>query len=130
MLQEKNLEIIATLPEMDEWPPVTKGVFSAPGFEVGKGMRRAQPIHFGASFSEPDPSEVVKVIEKLEGVLRNLYWHSARAHLVTEIYGTYDFLWNSEVIYTDVDTEPPSTSRWKRQVLSEGKAIDLNDLLQ
>lgn len=67
-LQQLNRAEIATLPETDEWPFLTRSMFDIPGDEPEDGTYRNQLIHFGATFKaiEWDWAEACEV-RKLAG---------------------------------------------------------------
>ena len=112
-LQRLNRAEITTLPETDEWPFLTRSMFSVPGDEPVEGSYRSQLIHFGASF---------KYIEwywdewlvKFESLLVRLFWRDVYLHLRTELVGDYNYKYKA-MDYTEsfYNCEPPRpASSW------------------
>ena len=130
--QRKNLEIISELND-NEWPYLTKKMFSAADPGSHKETFRRHILHFGASTKDHGFEYIDLWTLKFEGLLSRLYWFTAVAHIETERYGSYKYEWRvddqwrmkSGKLKTNYDIEelPPSTS-WKRQVISDSKVIE------
>lgn len=112
-----NLAVVESLPFEDEYPPLTRGVFTVPmDFgRRGSAFYREQVIHFGASFNNLSESWHLW-LAKFEQLLRRLYWSEARLHLQMELHGSYDYRWtavwggDSPPWYC---SPPEPTSEWK-----------------
>ena len=116
-LQLANLQVLRALPEEDEFPVLSRGMFSSPGLEPRRGTFRSQIIHFGGSIKGLDFGEVPLWIAKFEQLLRRLFWFEAAAHLLTEyIDGEYRFRWSAhkEVLETYNSDAPAPTTMWVR----------------
>jgi hypothetical protein len=115
--QSRNLHLLSELPEKDKYPFLSKGMFSAPGFEPGQGTHRVHVIHFGASMKNFEFEEVPLWVEKFEQLLSKLYWFRATAHIITEMDLTYRFDWSihPEVIATYHAGDPSPSRRWERK---------------
>jgi hypothetical protein len=102
-----NREVLAKLPEDDDWPWVVKGIFALPA-PYPQGTYRRQVIHFGLSIKdEPRNRGIWDVwLGKFENVLRQLYWWSAAAHL-------------------DTDFEPPRVFEWLPTEAARGQLYDI-----
>ena len=90
---ERNEQVIASLPEADEAPQLTRGMFGLPERYGQPGFYRYQVIHFGASFNHfADDWHVW--LEKFEGLLVRLCWFEAHVHLDAGIAGgRHSFQW-------------------------------------
>ncbi len=84
-----NAELIAALPETDEWPYLTRDLFAVPRDEH---MFRTQVVTFGASYNLVEWVWDVW-LAKFEGLLRQLYWDAVYVHLKTEFVGDYQYQW-------------------------------------
>jgi len=116
--QRRNLELLNALPEKDEYPFLSRGMFSAPGFEPAEGTHRSHVIHFGASYKNLEEDDDMFVwVAKFEGLLSRMYWYSAAAHVMTEASGDYRFEWvaDFEVIRTYGTDALPPTTKWERK---------------
>jgi hypothetical protein len=111
-----NYAVVQSLPVADNYPPLTRGIFTVPmDFgRPGSAFYREQVIHFGASFNHL--SEFWHLwLPKFEGLLRRLYWSEARLHLEIEAYGNHDFRW--EAVWGDgsppwLRSPPEPTGEW------------------
>ncbi|MEM8532206.1 MAG: hypothetical protein AAGF95_15280 [Chloroflexota bacterium] len=95
--QHINAEIIRTLPDEDEYPFLSRHMFSFPPADVCRGTFRTQIIHFGASIKGLEWEEVDVWIVKFEGLLKRLYWFEATVHIKPEIDSPYLFTWVPKV---------------------------------
>jgi hypothetical protein len=116
--QRRNLELLNELPEKDEYPFLSRGMFSAPGFEPAEGTHRSHVIHFGGSYRNFEvDDDMLAWLAKFEGLLSTLYWIGATTHIVTEANGDYRFEWvaHIDVIHTYAADAPSPTIKWERK---------------
>jgi hypothetical protein len=110
-LHRLNREVLATLPETDQFPYLTRPMFAVPGDEPPQGTYRSKIIHFAASIKEVE-REWRHWLEKFEGLLRRLYWFSAVVHLRAEVIGDFQYEWtvdaNQIVHYLQDNPHPPT----------------------
>lgn len=98
-LHRLNVQVIETLPESDDWPFLTRDMFSialagSPDAFV-QGIYRAQPIHFGATFKEIEWNWDEWLV-KFEALLLRLYWNEVYLHLRTQgTVGDYDYVYSA-----------------------------------
>ena len=90
----KNLAAILSLPADDDWPYLSRNMFSTPGGHVMSGTYMTQIIHFGASYQAVE-YEWALWIQKFENLLKRMCWVSVVVHLETELSGRHTFLWES-----------------------------------
>jgi len=112
-LHRLNREVIASLPESDSFPHLSRGMFAVPGDTPPQSTYRSQIIHLGASIKEIEP-EWRKWLEKFESLLRRLYWFNAAIHLRTEMLGDYDYEWTvdaKQIVHYFQDPPKPPT-KW------------------
>lgn len=91
-----NWTAIQELPSSvdDEWPFLTREMFSMPGPDVYSGNYHTQLIHFAASYNSIE-CEWERWISRFEAMLRSMHWSSATVHLETELAGKHTFSWES-----------------------------------
>ena len=94
-LHSLNRAVIDGLPDDDDWPFLTRSMFSYPGEDAMHGRYRRQIIHFGASFKELE-SDWEEWLEKFEALLKRLYWWEAKLHLEAELVGNYAYTWKAK----------------------------------
>jgi hypothetical protein len=98
-----NWSAIQELPSSldDNWPFLSREMFSMPGPDVYSGTYHIQLIHFAASF---------------EAILRSMYWSSATVHLETELSGKHTFSWESSGIgHNPNNSELKMVCEWERE---------------
>lgn len=125
-LQMANLVALNALPESDEFPPITRGMFSCTPLE-SSGTFRAQVLHFGGSINGLDFDAVPQWISKFEAVLSTLYWFEATAHVWTDyIDGAYQFWWKigEKSLATYHNGDPQPTINWNRKHLHLVRSLD------
>ena len=114
-----NREALVGMPEDDDWPWVTPGIFALPA-TYPKGTYRRQIIHFGLSIKdEPSDRGIWDIwLEKFERVLRGLYWTSTVAHLTTDFETPRLFEWvPTEAATRRLYDDPPAPiGEWVRSV--------------
>lgn len=87
---QRNLDVLAALPEDDEQPALIRSMFSSPGKAAAY---QSQVIHFGGSF-ETLERQFHLWLEKFEALLRQMYWYSVVLHLDSELFeGDYEYQW-------------------------------------
>lgn len=121
-LQERNRDVLATVPEDDDWPWVVRGIFALPA-PYPQGIYRRQIIHFGLSIKD-DPSDRGvwdRWLGKFEAVLERLYWTSAVAHLSTDFEPPRTFVWTpTDAALAGLHDDPPRpVGAWVRTVRVE-----------
>ena len=112
-LHRLNRAVIQSLPESDDFPHLTRAMFSIPGDEPAQGTYRSQIIHLGASMKEPE-LEWRTWLEKFESLLRKLYWFNAVVHLRAEIIGDIEYEWTvdaNQIVHFFNDPPQPPT-KW------------------
>ncbi len=95
-----NEQIINNLPEDDEWPPLTKNMFSItqpPTVSDGLNYQYSgRIIHFGANFKSIE-YEWKEWKDKFEDLLTKLYWLNADVHFKTEYSSIQTFQWDIDL---------------------------------
>lgn len=129
LLQKRNISILKRLPlEFDEYPGISREMFSWPPQKPMRGGWRAQVVHFGGSFKNIDfgYSEIAIWLEKFERLLAKMYWFQAVAHLKTELVGDLKFVYElaDEITETYRDGNPSPSSKWTRQFYNGTEAED------
>lgn len=124
--QRINLDVIDGLPTQDEYPFLTKMMFSSAGQNSSEGAFRTQVIHFSSSQKGLEFDDISLWIKKFESLLSQLYWNSAIVHLETEMDGCYKFTWYvaREILETYAKDKPLPTSKWKKEIEHNGKVIE------
>lgn len=124
--QSKNCVIISQLPAHDEYPYLSKSMFSIPGQGYDEGTYRSQIIHFGGSIKGLEFGDELLWVQKFEALLKKLYWFSAVAYIETEMDGDYKYSWfAAEDIIPSYHGECPlTTHKWQREVQHDGKIVE------
>src|SRR5262245_23383935 len=116
----RNRRILGALPGNDEFPFLTRGMFSCIRMDQSRQVFRTPIIHFGGSMNGLHFDEVPMWIAKFEALLAKLYWTEATAHIWTDfIDGCYQYWWKwkPERIAASYETgDPLTTSEWLRDV--------------
>ena len=125
----RNQQILDTLPEEDDFPHLTQGMFSCAGEKVRQGTFRTPIIHFGGSMNGLMFDAVPEWIAKLEGLLSRLYWLQASAHVWTDfIDGCYQYWWlrddNARIMASYETADPQPTSKWIRSASRFARHLD------
>jgi len=121
-LQKLNESIIEQIPEEDEYPFLTKSMFSYPDSEPTRGTYRAKIIHFGGTQKGLMWNEVPVWVDKFEKLLSELYWFEAVAHIWTDyVDGCYMYWWNADdsIIESYRNSKPIPTNKWKRKIIKQ-----------
>ena len=120
-LAARNQQVISELPEFDEWPFLTRGMFAFSPNETFVGDEvtttyRGQVIYFGGSFSKLY-LEWHEWLEKFESLLRRLYWEHAAAVLKPELIVHQTYYWKAtrESMERFSLTPPIPVQDWKFQ---------------
>ena len=116
-LHRLNRQILdQALPMTDEWPFLTRGMFSIPGEECHEGTYRTQVIHFGASIKDAE-EEWDNWVVKFEVLLSRLYWTSALVHLHSEVGGSrrYEWVIDPDQIDRFLCDPPLPIAKWTRK---------------
>jgi hypothetical protein len=93
-----NERIISELPIEDNWPPLTKNMFS-----ITKNLDSnvnheycGRTIHFGGNYKSID-DEWIEWKNKFENLLQNLLWTSAEVHFKNEFCELQTFSWKIDL---------------------------------
>jgi hypothetical protein len=89
-----NREVMLALPSVDEWPVLSKEMFSIPGERARHQEYQTEVLHFGASYRAIE-YEWDQWIARFEEMLGKMYWVSVTVHLETELHGVHTFNWES-----------------------------------
>lgn len=92
--REANRHAISTLPAANEWPLISREMFTLPTLRPVGGYYQTEVMHFGASYKAIE-YEWEQWIADFEALLKQMYWVSATVHLETELSGTHTFTWQS-----------------------------------
>ncbi len=103
--RDTNKRVMQSLPSSEDWPLLSREMFSVPPEAVELGSTHTDVIHFGSSYKAIE-HEWNEWIAQFERLLRNMYWVSATVHLETELNGVHTFVWE-----TDDDFHAPNRGR-------------------
>jgi len=90
-----NREAMLSLPSADEWPFLSREMFSIPPATASYTHYQTEVLHFGASYKAVE-YEWDQWVEQFEQLLKKMYWVSATVHLETELSGTHTFVWEAD----------------------------------
>ena len=116
-LDRINADVISQISDQDDWPWVTRRIFSLPG-EYPEGTYMSRVIHFGLSIKDDplDDKWIAQWIEKFEAVLRRMFWHYATVRLESD-FGDLCYEWNIPMTAIDGWHEDPPipVTEWNRK---------------
>lgn len=93
--REVNRAAMAALPSAEDWPFLSREMFSIPPKACGfSNSYHTEVLHFGSSYKAIE-YEWEQWIGKFEELLSQMYWVSATVHLETEMSGSHTFTWES-----------------------------------
>lgn len=93
--RENNRRVMMSLPGADEWPLLSRDMFSLPSDFIALDQTATDVMHFGNAYRAVE-YEWEKWLHTFENILRRMYWVSATVHLETEFNGRHTFSWESE----------------------------------
>jgi hypothetical protein len=89
-ISRHNENVLGTLPEVDEWPPLCRPMFAWAPVKTPMIVYKNRLIHFAASLKEMD-WELRDWLDKFEALLRRLYWESAHIRFEAAYLGVHEF---------------------------------------
>jgi hypothetical protein len=124
-LFERNAQEISKLAEHDDYPFLSRGMFSIPDFDNQSVVSRTPVIHFGSSMNHIELGDVPEWISKFEQLLSRLYWTEAEAHFITDILGPHRYAWEADkTIFEAYHTgNPQPTTNWQRTLFAGKEPI-------
>ncbi len=84
-----------SLPSIEEWPLLSREMFSMPVQVLDIDEVHTDVMHFGSSYKSVE-HEWQHWISQFEAMLKDMYWISATVHLETEFNGRHTFSWEAE----------------------------------
>jgi len=96
--RQTNLLALKRLPSFDEWPLISREMFSTPKTKPTIETLQTEVIHFGSAYRGIE-YEWNEWINHFEQLLQSMYWVSATVHLQTELNGSHTFCWECEGDY-------------------------------
>lgn len=91
-IREHNEEVLRALPESDEFPPLCRPMFGWPPAGYSEITYRYRLIHFAACVKQIEDG-LGEWLDKVEELLRRMYWQRVFIHIQTGYWGTYEFTW-------------------------------------
>lgn len=92
--REVNRRAMLSLPGAEDWPLLSRDMFSLPTPQTVSGSYHTEVMHFGASYQAIE-YEWEQWMSHFESLLKQMFWVSATVHLETEMSGTHTFSWES-----------------------------------
>lgn len=90
-----NQSVLSHLPALDDWPFLTREMFSITRQQSTVQMASMNLIHFGCSYTGIEYEWNVWM-KKFEDLLKKMAWQSAVVHLDTELSGLHTFIWETD----------------------------------
>ena len=113
--RETNKQVMQQLPSIEDWPLLSREMFSMPELAVDVDDTNTNVMHFGTSYKAVE-YEWEDWIGKFEAMLKKMYWVSATVHLDTEFNGRHTFIWESENEFHEPDSGELSVRcEWSRE---------------
>jgi hypothetical protein len=113
--REKNRQILMSLPGIEDWPLLSREMFSLPVNMTDLNEIRTDVMHFGSSYNGIE-YEWQQWIDSFENMLKGMYWVSATVHLETELNGHHTFTWEAEnSLHEPSDQDLSVRCEWSRE---------------
>lgn len=113
--REQNRQVLTSLPSAQEWPLISREMFSMPVEVNDLEDVRTDVMHFGTSYKGVE-YEWQQWIATFESLLKNMYWVSATVHLETELNGQHTFTWEAENSFHEPGDDDLSVRcEWSRE---------------
>ncbi|MEE8056864.1 MAG: hypothetical protein V3T17_03365 [Pseudomonadales bacterium] len=113
--RQNNREVMMSLPSIEDWPLLSREMFSMPVQVMDVDEVHADVVHFGTSYKAVE-YEWQEWIKKFENMLKNMYWVSATVHLETAFNGHHTFIWQAEESFHEPnDGELAVRCEWSRE---------------
>ena len=124
-LRALNAQEIAKLPEEDDYPYLSQGMFGLPDLENYSVVCRTPMIHFGMTVKNIEFGDVPEWISKFEGLLSKLYWQNAEVHFVTDISGSHRYSWKADASCFEAlrDGKLQPMKKWERKLIFGSEPI-------
>ena len=114
--REKNREVLMALPSIEEWPLLSREMFSMPVPGLDINDIHTDVMHFGSSYKSVE-YEWQHWIDQFEALLKDMYWVSATVHLETEFNGRHTFNWEAEDSFHEPDSGQLAVRcEWSREL--------------
>lgn len=116
--RQVNEGVMTDLPSVDDWPLLSREMFSMPATANDLDDVNTNVVHFGTSYKAVE-HEWEQWIGKFESMLKRMYWVSATVHLDTELNGRHTFTWEAENECHEPDSGELSVRcEWSRESLA------------
>lgn len=113
--RDNNRNVLMSLPSIEDWPLLSREMFSMPVPTTDLYQMQTDVMHFGSSYKAVE-HEWDQWIARFEEILKGMYWVSATVHLETELNGRHTFTWEAEDSYHEPNTEALSVRcEWSRE---------------
>lgn len=93
--RENNRRVMLALPSAQEWPLLSREMFSIALQLTSNDDNHTDVMHFGSSYKCVE-YEWQQWLSTFEEILTRLYWVSAVVHLETAFNGCHTFIWESD----------------------------------
>jgi hypothetical protein len=100
--RQKNRDAMMSLPSIEDWPLLSREMFSLPVQVTEIDDVHTDVIHFGTSYKGVE-YEWQQWLDKFENMLKGMYWVSATVHLETELNGLHTFTWEADGSFHEPD---------------------------
>lgn len=115
--RQHNRQVLMSLPGLEEWPLLSREMFSLPVAPLSLDQVQTDVMHFGCSYNAVE-YEWQQWIDRFEALLKNMYWVSAMVHLETEFNGRHTFSWEAEDSFHQPDSgELALRCEWSREAM-------------
>lgn len=115
MHRQQNREAMLSLPSIEEWPLLSREMFSMPVQVMALDESQTDVMHFGSSYKAVE-YEWEHWLVGFERMLKNMYWVSATVHLETELSGRHTFTWESQDSFHEPSTDDLAVRcEWSRE---------------
>lgn len=116
--REINHRVMSELPSIEDWPLLSREMFSMPKSVYDIGDSSTHVVHFGTSYKAVE-YEWESWLQTFESMLKRMYWVSATVHLETELNGRHTFTWETDEEFHSPDSgDLRVRCEWSRDTLA------------
>jgi len=113
--RDNNRKVLLSLPSVEDWPLLSREMFSMPVEFYNHSSMQTDVLHFGSSYKSVE-YEWEQWLQRFEAILKEMYWVSATVHLETELNGRHTFIWEAEENYHEPNSKSLSVRcEWSRE---------------
>ena len=113
-----NRQVMSALPSAEQWPLLSREMFSPPTDFNEFDQVITDVMHFGSAYRAIE-YEWEQWLACFEAMLQRMYWVTATVHLETEFNGRHTFNWEAEEGFHEPSGAPLAMRcEWSREAIA------------